>query len=428
MVRTDVVSHSSAATERALTARGNAQPLSASVGERRRTERFILNFLVCDNRNLIFEQEAGMLDDADPSKWDCPPHTRAKLQLLGSYLDGWYPILSRWHGRVLFLDGFAGRGRYNDGTEGSPLVALGHLLSHRRFPQMQGREFVFYFVEANEANAASLQSEVDAFMAVHQPWPPTVKPHVINDKFDATATAILQHLREQKQSLAPTFAFVDPFGYSGLPMELLAELLSYPQSELFVNFMVGHVQRFIERDGQETAMRSLFGMDVSAVLDGYTGQTDRVEHLRTVYERQLKNRVGFECVQSFAMINKTGNIGYYLFHGTRHEKGVELMKNAMWKLDPGGGFTFSDRMADQDVLFTPDPDLRPLRAGLLHRFAGQRGISTQEIEKHTLFNTPYRKTHVRPVLRDLERDHIITIHRPKGPRQQFAAGVTIDFL
>ena len=66
--------------------------------------------------------------------------------------------------------------------------------------------------------------------------------------------------------------------------------------------------------------------------------------------------MGFDYVQSFAMINNTGNIGYYLFHGTRHWKGVKLMKDAMWKIDPGGGFTFSDRMAGQDVFFTPEPD------------------------------------------------------------------------
>lgn len=368
-----------------------------------------------------------MSRDADPSRWGCPPHTKAKLELLGRYLDGWYPILSRWNGRVLFLDGFAGRGRYNDGTEGSPLVALGHLLDHRSFPQMRHREFIFFFVEANSDNAASLRTEIDVFKATREPWPSTVKYYIVNDKFDATATTMLQRLREQKQNLAPTFAFIDPFGYSGLPMDLLAELLSYPQSEVLVNFMVGHVQRFIERDGQEKAMRSLFGIDVREVLDGYSGQADRVEYLRTVYERQLKERADFESVQSFAMFNDTGNIGYYLFHGTRHRKGVELMKDAMWKLDPGGGFKFSDRMAGVDVLFTLDPDLRPLRADLLDRFAGSSGVTVADIEWHALLYTPYRKTHVRPVLRQLEQERLINVNRPNGPRQQFAEGVTVDF-
>ena len=181
-----------------------------------------------------------MPGDADPSKWDCPPHTKAKHDMLGTYLDGWFPILATWNGRVLFFDGFAGRGRYNDGSEGSPLVALRHLLDHRSFPQMRHREFVFLFVEANSDNAASLQAEIDAFRAARAPWPDNVKIEVVNDKFDATANAIIDQLREQKSRLAPTFAFIDPFGYSGLPMDLLADLLAHPKTEVFVNFMVGH--------------------------------------------------------------------------------------------------------------------------------------------------------------------------------------------
>jgi len=364
--------------------------------------------------------------DADPSKWDCPPHTKAKHQMLARYLDGWYPILSSWNGRLVFLDGFAGRGRYNDGSEGSPLIALRHLLDHRSFPRMCHREFVFCFIEADRENAQSLEYEVETFKASRAPWPESVKVLVVNDKFDATANTILGYLREQKRNLAPTFAFVDPFGYSGLPMDLLADLLSYPHTEVFVNFMVGHVQRFIRRDGQETAMGSLFGVDVHQILNGFDGQADRVQYLRTVYDYQLRTRVGFDYVQSFGMVNNTGNIGYYLFHGTRHRQGVKLMKDAMWKIDPGGDFKFSDRLADQDVLFTLEPDLGPLRTKLLQYYAGQSNIAVDSIEWYTLLYTPYRETHVRPVLKQLESEKIIRVNRPEG-RRQFATGVTIDF-
>jgi three-Cys-motif partner protein len=291
---------------------------------------------------------------------------------------------------------------------------------------MAHREFVFYFIEADEDNAANLKAEVDAFVAARAPWPDKVTVFVVNEKFDVTANAILDQLREQKKNLAPTFAFVDPFGYSGLPMELLADFLNYPRAEVFVNFMVGYVQRFIERDGQEHAMRGLFGIDVDDVLADFDG-TDRIEHLKMVYERQLTDVAGFEFVQSFAMINSTGNIGYYLFHGTRNRTGVKAMKDAMWAVDPGGGFTFSDRLDGENVLFTPEPDLRPLRRELLRAFAGQTAASPEELEWYAILQTPYKDTHVRPVLRELERDRIIAVQRPRGPRQQFAAGVTIAF-
>jgi three-Cys-motif partner protein len=335
-------------------------------------------------------------------------------------------ILSKWNGRLLFLDGFAGRGRYVTGEEGSPLIALERLIKHRHFDQMKHRKFVFFFVEADEDNANSLRTELGKYKARHDPWPDCVKFNVLNEPFDKTASDILQHLREQKRRLAPTFAFVDPFGYSGLPMDLIAELLAYPRTEVFVNFMVGHVQRFIERDGQEDAMRGLFGIDVREILADFDGE-DRVEHLRQVYGKQLQQRAGFDYVQSFAMKNKTGNIGYYLFHGTRHRLGVKLMKAAMWKIDPGGGYTFSDRLAGQDVLFAPEPDLGPLRAAILSQFTGRQAVLIDEIEWFTILQTPYRETHVRSVLTPLEKENLIRVDRP-GKRGFPPGKARVSFL
>jgi three-Cys-motif partner protein len=120
---------------------------------------------------------------------------------------------------------------------------------------------VFIFIEHDQQNAGSLQAEIDAFQAQRQPWPANVKTEVVHGTFDRTATEILEQLRAQKANLAPTFAFVDPFGYSGLPMKLLAELLAYPKTELFVD---------------------------EVLKDWEPADVGRVEHLRAVYERQLK--------------------------------------------------------------------------------------------------------------------------------------------
>lgn len=349
--------------------------------------------------------------DDDPDKWGYPPHTKAKHDMLGMYLDGWYPTLSSWSGRLVFLDGFAGRGRYTNGAEGSPLIALKRLINHTYFPRMRQRQFVFIFAEANEANANNLEGEIARLKREYSPWPPNISVQIAHSKFDQTASEMISVLREQKKRLAPTFAFIDPFGYSGMPMELIAELLAYPQTEVFVNFMVGHVQRFISRDGQEAAMRSLFGMDVRDVLDGYSADADRVEHLGEVYKNQLHNVANFDYVQSFAMKNKTGNTSYRLLHGTRHIKGVKLMKAAMWSIDPGAGCVFSDRLANEDVLFTPDPDLAPLRREFLRHYAGRREVPTDEIVLHALVNTPFRDTHVRPILKRLETEGTIAVRR-----------------
>lgn len=58
--------------------------------------------------------------------WDAPPHTIAKIEILKGYLNAWLRILaSTSPGKtILYVDGFAGPGRYKNHPIGSPLCAL----------------------------------------------------------------------------------------------------------------------------------------------------------------------------------------------------------------------------------------------------------------------------------------------------------------
>ena len=52
------------------------------------------------------------MTDHDDGEWDLPSAYQGEAEILAKYLDAWYPIIASWHGRLVFLDGFAGRGRY----------------------------------------------------------------------------------------------------------------------------------------------------------------------------------------------------------------------------------------------------------------------------------------------------------------------------
>jgi three-Cys-motif partner protein len=63
---------------------------------------------------------------APPGKvrWARKRHTQAKHQVLVDYLAAWIPILASQGGDLIFIDGFAGPGTYEDGAKGSPLLML----------------------------------------------------------------------------------------------------------------------------------------------------------------------------------------------------------------------------------------------------------------------------------------------------------------
>jgi len=343
--------------------------------------------------------------------WCIRPHTRAKHALLEEYLKGWYAVIGARERRAIFLDGFAGRGVYADGSPGSPVIALRTLLAHSAFKRLSQCEFVFLFVEEDPDNLASLQQEVAKLGTL----PRNIRVRCLHSTFADAAVRLTGQLTEQKKALAPTFAFIDPFGLKGLPMTTIGELLSSPKCELFVNFMVDHANRFANVPAVSATMDSLFGCrDYLAAA----GAPDRMAFLADLYKRQLHAAAGFEFVSRFEMRRGTGRVAYHLLHGTNHLRGVELMKTAMWKVDPGTGSCFSDRFAGQDVLLGGEHiDAAPLRLALCQHFAGQT-VSLYDVKRYTLVKTPYGPGHWKThALKPLEDGGKITVRRPAGVRR-----------
>jgi three-Cys-motif partner protein len=80
--------------------------------------------------------------------WRVESHTQIKHLILRRYLEAWLPIMAKYNGRILFVDGFAGPGQCDGGEEGSPIIALKALLDHPHFQRpLHQREVVFGFIE-----------------------------------------------------------------------------------------------------------------------------------------------------------------------------------------------------------------------------------------------------------------------------------------
>jgi hypothetical protein len=131
---------------------------------------------------------------------------------------------------------------------------------------------------------------------------------------------------------------------------------------------------------------------------------ERRSFLKALYQHQLQSGAGIRHVLAFEMRNMTGNLDYLLFFGTNSLKGLAKMKEAMWKVDSSTGFTFSDATDPrQEIVFGREPDRGDVRRRLFAEYAG-RTVTVEEIERFMLVSTPYRETHYKPVLKELERE------------------------
>lgn len=328
-----------------------------------------------------------MMSTPSETIWPIEPHTIAKHRILSNYLGAWFPILSSYHGRIVYLDGFSGPGVYKDGEPGSPIIALNVALNHRR--RIAG-EFVFIFVDERADRVANLKAEISALTL-----PKHFKVYPEQGKFDETVKRILDELDHGGKSLAPAFVFVDPFGFSGVPFSLLKRLLSHDRSEAFITFMVDSMNRFLEvpNDEIKNHIVDFFGTEEVLGIPSLAG--DRKKNLLNFYVQRIRSLVN--NVRLFEMRNENDRTIYYLIFATKNPLGHLKMKEAMWRVDSEGQFRYSDSTnANQLVLFRADHS-EQLCNTLRDKYTGKQ-VPSEVVRRWVRDETVYIDKHVTQAL------------------------------
>ena len=327
--------------------------------------------------------ESSIVTTPQQTVWPIEPHTAAKHELLKHYLGAWFPILASSERRIIFLDAFAGPGIYSDGKPGSPIIALRTLLNHSSFHRYDRCEFIFHFIEKEPSRFDRLQIELQQF----DPLPANVRASTHLGEFQDVIEGVSNSLSSNNRRLAPTLAFVDPFGVSGVPMELISRFLDSRKCELFLILMVDHLNRFLSTERMRGGRDSLFDTsDFSEVEAALAGK--RIPLLVDLYRQQLLAVANFKHTLDFEMRRTTGTVAYYVVYATRNITGVEKFKDAMWKVDPSTGSSFSDRNWNQGSLLTgSNVELSLLQNRLGEEFRG-KSVSIKRPEKFTILDTP----------------------------------------
>lgn len=353
--------------------------------------------------------------------WKMEPHTAAKHAILRRYLQAWLPILGRTpFSDIVYLDAFAGPGTYDGGEDGSPLIALKAWKAQTAVPRAVTH---FHFVELDRKRAVHLRALIESEIGAPGG---KLRWAVHNGTFEACYPTIKQSLPQR----SPIFAFIDPFGWTGLPMSIVQDILGRPSSEVMVNFIYEEINRFLDHPDQVANFDDLFGTSEWREIVSQSGRS-RNDALRSLYGRQLTSSARARYVRSFEMRNRSNATDYHLFFATGHPLGLKKMKEAMWKVDEGGAFSFSDATdQNQLVLLGHEPDEAGLERLLMSRFSGQV-VSIEQVEEFVLAETAFRETHFKPVLKKLEGGEPagLSIHSAKPGRRKgtFPSGTLVRF-
>lgn len=253
--------------------------------------------------------------------------TQIKHLVLEKYLERFARIVGQWAGGILYIDGFSGPwNTVSDNFEDSSFaIALRELRSARKTVQETfGKDLKIQcvFLEKDRAafenlsRYAAQQSDADV--------------RALNLPFEKAIPDLVRIVGVGKRDHFP-FILIDPKGWKGFSMEVIAPLIQVKPCEVLVNFMTSHIQRFIEdeRDGLKTTFRQLFGDDsFESQIEGLVGQ-EREDAIVSAYAERLAKVGDFPYVATALVLNPIKDrTHYHLVYATRNIKGIDVFKSA----------------------------------------------------------------------------------------------------
>jgi three-Cys-motif partner protein len=351
-----------------------------------------------------------------PTVWKAEPHTIAKIEILKAYLVAWFQILgrSKRHQDLLYVDGFAGPGEYTNHTEGSPLAALiaAKAAIERTSNQWVAGVVHCAFIEPDRGRFEHLEHKITSIQR-----PATIAIHPYNLPFVDGLAELRKDLPGPFKGDSPLFAFIDPFGATGVPFATVTQLLRSPCSEVLINLDADGIARIFQA-GQaadhEAHLTTIFGDDewkqTLSANDDFPALCRKVLQL---YKAKLKRLRNVRYCFSFEMRTSAHALNYHLVFASQHFLGLEKMKEAMKKIDQDGDYCFSDARANQAALFRFD-DPAYYSDPTFDHFRGKRAVYA-ELRDYALNETPF--VNPKSILRNLEHRNLIDV-TSRGARRE----------
>ncbi|HEX9386189.1 MAG TPA: three-Cys-motif partner protein TcmP [Anaerolineales bacterium] len=252
-----------------------------------------------------------------------------KLSIIKKYVDGFSKILGRSFKIIHYVDGFAGRGIYDNGEKGSPVLAAEASVAF----QQGNMPFTLRCIniEKDHDNFINLSAETKRFGNIVRNF---------EGSFDDNIDDILSQI-----SGCPAVFFIDDFGIKGTGWESVEKVVARKNStDIWIRFDYKTVRRlagFYDSDakdaqGKLNTLQNMFDITDSKYLQArLSGRTpeERIDNAIILYIEQLEktfNRLGKKgkgFAASYPIISIDGQRKYHLVFACSHYKAATLASN-----------------------------------------------------------------------------------------------------
>ncbi len=308
--------------------------------------------------------------------------SEVKDELLGCYLVPYFNKVMSMGNPILYVDCFAGKGKFDDGKNGSPLTALESLdksIAQWQTAHPRGRskpQVCMRFIELNHAKdlVANLVGQ------------PSGRCEVIDGKFEDSIIPLLQKEINRYRNLN-VFLYIDPYGVKVLDAALFDALsIVFNTAELLINLNsfgfireACRVMKVAFREKEEDIFRDIEEYDSSvmdsidelnaiagggywqSIITDYNNNKIDCYQAEKEFARQYKLRLRqkYTYVLDMPIRLKAGqHPKYRMMHTTNHPDGCTLMADNIAKrtdrlvieIQSGGQLSLLPQTADNEMI------------------------------------------------------------------------------
>lgn len=359
------------------------------------------------------------------------PHGYAKRFMWMRHLQAFVGKTQSCQLNTIIYDGFAGAGVYSNAWDediakyGSPLIAVRVSIEHfiikgkliNRFNarasieagpndgvadyRMTNYSIRVYLVEGNISNFNKLVKNVGIIFNLYaikfirkKRSTDCVEIFSADDRISISCR--VSHERFENVDPPHIFAsdrlvaFIDPFGYTHIPMSHVSKFVGFGK-EIYINYMSQYVNRFF--DVNEEGMQQIFGMDKAAIESRLLNyKSDRLDNCVSLYKDILKEKCTKDTfLLSFEMRNLFNVRLYHMIFISCHEKGLEVMKEAMNRgSQEKDSFSLSDfkiLKRGQNMNLKNGQDDDEVARVIYERFYGEVSVSIKTVRNFVIHDT-----------------------------------------
>jgi three-Cys-motif partner protein len=305
-------------------------------------------------------------------------HSEVKLRILRKFITPWaaklgFKVRRRQETNIWYVDGFAGPGRYADGSEGSPLI--GAIRAQEALRKPRGHILGCINVEVNAARFAGLERNTHGFRDAGVPI------RNLRGAFSDLVPDILAIVGPS----APLLAFIDPFGISPLDFQALKPMLRRRgEIDLILTFQTSALHRLVV-DHPHLVTRAIGS---EAWLHGWAAERENA--VLEVLSANLKGEARFVTVVRYPIREeKESAVKYHLLMASRHYDAFQLLNNAV--CDEERALDIRSYVRTTQATFLPavdeEAEEQKLVAAIVDYGNSRRRTNRKEIREHLVLNS-----------------------------------------